>query len=180
MSDWIDMQVLEEKDRVDIEKEMRLLWFMWAGDMGVPVALVSVCYLMAEQIRENMHTREGFPLGVLEVVLAVVGLFLLALAYFLRKSLRRGKLNLYEKTSMQEAATRNKPGYLLKYRMNVLVPMMIPPSLGLFGFMLFMLGAGYEILYAFAIVSALGVFWQRPRKEELIEFFHREKAKEAG
>jgi hypothetical protein len=180
MSEWIDTQMLDEKDRVDIEKEMRLLWFMWAGDVGVPVAVVSICYLMAEQIRENIHPKEGFPLGVLEVILAVVGLFLLALAYFLRKALRRGKLNLYEKTSMQEAATRNKPGYLLKYRMNVLVPMMIPPSLGLFGFMLFMLGAGYETLCAFAIVSALGVLWQRPRKKELIDFFHREKAKEAG
>ena|GEM_PF-4448956 len=163
-------QMLSENDRRDIDKEMRLLWFLWAGNMGVPIAAVTVCHGSAASMGDKIPIRGDFPLRILEIVLAAVGLFSLAIAYFLRKSLSAGKWEMFKKAAIEAAASSDKPPYLLRYRMNVYIPMAIPASLAIYGMVLFMFGAGYGIVYAFAIVSALGVFSQRPGREEIIHF----------
>ena len=33
MEGWMQEQMLSEKDRADIDKEMRMLWFLWAGNI---------------------------------------------------------------------------------------------------------------------------------------------------
>lgn len=53
-----------------------------------------------------------------------------------------------------------------RYLLTVIVSMTLVESIGLFGLIMFLLGDGYNTLYIFTIVSALGMFLYRPKVDE--------------
>ena len=176
MDDRLKGQIAGEKERAEIAKEIRFLWVLWATNLLMLLVLVFMCHIFKEKA-ERIKVSEDFPLGILKIVLAIVGVFSLALAQLLRKRFLAGKYKFYDTLCIRNAASMNKPVYLMKYRTNIYLFMMMPGIIGMFGFLLFLLGSGLETFYVFVIVSALGIIWQRPRTEELIEFFQREKEK---
>ena len=178
MSEFSDMQELGQKERGDIDGEMRLVWLCWAGCACMPVAAIALCHLVGAQIREDVNVREGFPLGMLEIILGIVGLVFLVVSYFLRKSFVEGRVTLCRKVGVILAGVLNRPAYLGIFRANVYLHTALSAAPAMFGLVLFVMGAGYGVLYGFAVVAALGVLWQRPRREELVQFCLREKGKQ--
>jgi len=176
MSDWTNEQMMDEKDRTDIDKAMLSLWCMWGAQMATLVALVVIVHLLGPWIREQIGMGEDFPLGILQILFGIVSVFSLAIAWYLRKSYLGGKFRQFQDTCVQLAAARNKPAYIVKYRAGVFVAMAIPSSLGIYGFILSLFGAANTVFYGFIIVSALAVIWQRPRRSELIALGQTEKA----
>jgi hypothetical protein len=53
-----------------------------------------------------------------------------------------------------------------RYLLTVIVSMTMVESIGVFGVIMFLLGDGYNTLYIFTIVSALGMFLYRPKVDE--------------
>ncbi|MBL7152150.1 MAG: hypothetical protein ISS79_00410 [Phycisphaerae bacterium] len=176
MSDWANEQVMDEKDRADIDKAMMWLWLVWAAQMAMLVVLVVIAHLFGPQIREQIGTGEDFPLGILQIMFGIVSVVSLGIAYYLRKSCLGGKFRQCQNICAQLAAARNKPAYIVKYQAAIFVAMAIPPSVGIYGFILSLFGATYAVFYAFIIVSAIGVVCLRPKKTELIALCQSEKA----
>ena len=56
---------------------------------------------------------------------------------------------------------------LAKYTVAVLVSLALCEGIGIYGVVLFFLGAELKILYIFIAISALSMFFYRPKMEEL-------------
>ncbi len=137
------------------------------------LVLLVMCLVFGDKIRENMKGEA--PVDLLMTVFLVVGLLSLVLAHFLRKRFLSGKLRIPESWQAQTGASSNKPSYLLKYRSAIFIPMVIPASIGIYGFLLFILGAETWILYMFLVISAAGLVYHRPNKYEFIDWVQKEK-----
>jgi hypothetical protein len=175
MNEWLEREVLEEKERVEIEKELRILWFFWAGCFGALFVLLLMCAGFGEKLRENIEVSPDFPINLLKGLFIVVVLISLVLAYFWRRLVLAGKSIGFENKAFEMLFSSNKPAYLLKYRYGIYPPMAISASPGFYGFVLFMLGGDALTFYLFLIISALGVLYHRPKKEEIIELLQKEK-----
>jgi hypothetical protein len=176
MSGLLEREAIEEKERVEIEKELRVLWFFWAGCSGALLVLLLMCAGFGEKLRENIEVKPDFPINMLKAVFIVAGILSLALAYFLRRRVLAGKSIGLENKAVEMLFSSNKPAYLLKYRYGIFQPMAISASPGCYGFVLFMLSGDALIFYLFLIISALGVLYHRPKKEEIIALLQKEKA----
>jgi hypothetical protein len=61
----------------------------------------------------------------------------------------------------------NQPSPPAKYTVAMLVSLALSESIGIFGFLLFLFGDNFQVLYTFIAVSALAMFFYRPKREEL-------------
>lgn len=64
MSAWTEWKFVAESERAEIVKEMRLLWFYWAGCFVTAPAVVLVCHLFGGAVRAMLivsrSTEAGF------------------------------------------------------------------------------------------------------------------------
>jgi len=167
-------QTMDEKDRASIDKAMVWLWLVWGSQLAMLLALVVIAHLLGPRIREQIDIGESFPLGILEILFGIVSAFSLVITWYLRKSCLGGKFRRSLNICVQLAAARKKPAYIVKYQAVIFVTMAIPPSVGIYGFILSLFGAANTVFYSYIIVSALAVIWQRPKKSELITLMQKE------
>ena len=59
------------------------------------------------------------------------------------------------------------PPFIAKYATAVIVSLALSESIGIYGFVLFLLGGGFKTLYIFIAVSALAMVFYRPKREEM-------------
>ncbi|NIU58584.1 MAG: hypothetical protein GWN67_20030 [Phycisphaerae bacterium] len=176
----LDREEIEEKERIEIEKELRVLWFFWAGCFGSLLVLLLMCAGFGEMLRENIEVRPDFPINMFKSVFIVAGILSLALAYFLRRRLLAGKSIGLGNKAVEMLFSANQPTYLLKYRYGIYPPMAISVSPGFYGFVLFMVGGDALIFYLFLIIAALSALYHRPKKGEIITLLQKEKAQGQG
>ncbi len=139
-----------------------------------------MCEGFGEKLRENIKINPDFPINMLKAVFMVVGILSLALAYFLRRRFLTGKTRGLENRIIKMAPSSNKPAYLLKYRCGIYLPMAISASPGFYGFVLFTLGGDALTFYLFLIISALGLLYHRPKKDEIVALLQKEKTKDGN
>ncbi|MHC4084145.1 MAG: hypothetical protein ACYSU3_01530 [Planctomycetota bacterium] len=180
MSGLLEREAIEEKERVEIEKELRVLWLLWAGCFSTLLVLLLMCAGFGEKLRENIEVRPDFQINMFKAVFIVAGILSLALAYFLRRRFLAGKSRGFGNRIVEMAFSSNKPAYLLKYRYGIFQPMAISVSPGFYGFVLFMIGGDALIFYLFLIIAALAALYHRPKKDEIIELLQKEKTKDGN
>jgi hypothetical protein len=177
MNGLLEREVIEEKERIEIEKELRILWFFCAGCFGVLLVLFLICAGFGEKLRENIEVKPDFPFNLLKGLFIVIVIISLVFAYFWRRLVLAGKSIGFE-NKVVEMLFSNKPAYLLKYRNGIFLPIAISACPGCYGFVLFMVGGDALTFYSFLIIAALGLFYHRPKKEEIIALLQKEKGED--
>jgi hypothetical protein len=157
--------MLEETDRVELEKGLRILWTIWAAMLGSLFIYVFICHQVGEEIRGN--TSPDFPIGLLKNILYGALIVTLFLAHLLRRFMLSGRFSSSEAKPFKPASISNQPALLAKYTIAVLVSLALCEGIGLYGVVLFFLGADLQTLYIFITISALSMFFYRPKMEEL-------------
>jgi hypothetical protein len=61
----------------------------------------------------------------------------------------------------------NTAPFVGKYTTFVIVSLALSESIGIYGFVLFLLGDSFQTLYTFIAVSALAMIFYRPKRKEL-------------
>lgn len=69
--------------------------------------------------------------------------------------------------SLKSSLRSDQPSFLAKYTTAVIVSLVLSESIGIYGFVLFLLGDDFRTLYIFIGISALAMFFYRPKREEL-------------
>ena len=170
----MDIETLPENERIEIRKEMRILWILWVGILGTPMVLVFIREVFGEKIRENMNVGENFPLDVFTVVMLVVSAVLLVGAFFMRGALLTGRFKPMQKHAEKMAVASRRPVYIMKYRILGYLPLVLSSTPSVFAFMLFIFGAEATIFYSLIVLSISGILYHRPKIEELLELRERE------
>jgi hypothetical protein len=174
----VDIISLPEDEQNEIRKEMRILMILWTAILAQSMVFVFMREVFGEQIRKNVNVADDYPLGILTAVMLVVSMILMVVAFFLRGALLSGKLISIQERAEQVAEASGRPVYLVKYRILIWIPMILPSAPSVFAFVLFFLGADATVFYTLIVLSVLGVLYHRPKMEELLEF--REKEQQAG
>ena len=126
---------------------------------------VFICHQWGDAIRQA--TSSNFPLDVVRKILYGIAIFTLILAHFLRKLMLVGGFGGSGPMSLKPPAPVNQRSLLVKYAIAMIVSLALSESIGIYGFVLFLLGDDFQTLHIFIAISALGMFYYRPKREDL-------------
>ena len=157
--------MMEETGRADFEKGLKILWIIWAAMLGSLLIYVFICHQVGEEIRGNM--KPEFPIGLLKNILYGAICVTLLFAHFLRRFMLTGSFSRSEFKPYHPGSISHQPALLAKYTVAVLVSLALCEGIGIYGVVLFFLGADLKTLYIFIAISALSMFFYRPKIEEL-------------
>jgi uncharacterized oligopeptide transporter (OPT) family protein len=125
------------------------------GLMALALAMFIVaCHLMGETLQQPIPEAQRI---ITRTLLYVLGIIMMPISNLLRH--------------IQLRLNQTMPGDTpskIRYFYTVVVSMVMMESIGVFGFIMFVLGDGYNTLYIFAFMSALGMFLYRPKLAEYI------------
>jgi len=156
---------MEETGRADFEKGLKILWIIWAAMLGSLLIYVFICHQGGEEIRGNMTSE--LPIGLLKNIFHGAVIVTLLFAHFLRRFMLTGRFSRSEVRPYNPGSMSHQPALLAKYTVAVLVSLALCEGIGICGVVLFFLGADLKTLYIFIAISALSMFYYRPKMEEL-------------
>jgi hypothetical protein len=153
----------QEKDAID--KGMKTLWVIWASMLGSLLIYVFICYQPGIGLKGVGGS--DFPIGLLRNIFFGAGAAAWFMAYFMRRSMLSVRAGISKPKPVERMVKWDAPPYIAKYASAVIVSLALSESIGIYGFVLFLLGDGFKTLYIFIAVSALAMVFYRPKREEM-------------
>ena len=154
-----------EKDA--IRKGMMTLWFIWAAMVGSLLIYLYIGYTFGDEIKKPL--QPGFPMELLRNILYGISIITIFLSQFLKKFMLGVKDGSAVSTLFKYRRQSDQPLFLAKYTMAVMVSLALSESIAIYGLVLFLVGTDYQTFYIFTAISALSLFFYRPKRTELEE-----------
>ncbi len=127
------------------------------------IAIIVVCHYYADKIQLGIDEPQRV---IIRTILYVVAILTFPVMKFIRHVLLR--LN---QTSSGDKSPK------VRYRMTIIVSMLVAEGIGLYGLIMFILGDSYNTLYIFMMLSALAMYLYRPDPQEYRALVERLEAK---
>ena len=147
------------------EKGFLVLWIIWTAMLGSLFIYVFICHQWGDQLRQTMSPN--FPLDVMRKILYGIALFTLLLTHFVRKLILHRRAGSPQPVPSHAPGMTSQPTPLAKYSIAMIVSLALSESIGIYGFVLFVLGDSFQTLHIFIGISAIAMFYYRPKREEL-------------
>lgn len=156
--------MLNPSEKEAIDKGMIVLWIIWSAILISLCIYILICHLVEDQIRQNLNP--SLPLDLLKNILFIVAVIELCISYFLRRYLLTSGSGLSPPLNTPQSSTQSP--YLARYSVAMIIVLAISESIGIYGLVLFFLGASFQTLYTFIGISGIAMIYYRPKKEEII------------
>ncbi|MGJ0489771.1 hypothetical protein [Methylobacter sp.] len=144
--------MLGRVEREQSKSDLILPWIVVVMMLVMLVAYVVMCHLFGEQLQQPLPQNQRELIRTILYAIAIV-------TFPLTNLIRHIQLRLNQ---TMPGDTPSKSRYLL----TVTVSMVLIESVGIFGFIMFILGDDFNTLYIFTGLSALGMFLYRPKPDE--------------
>ena len=158
--------MLDEAEKKVVERGMMALWFIWGAIFISLFIYVFIAHALGEEIRQ-VSMKES-DLSLLRNILIVVGIFEIFIIHILRRFMLPKSPDEYKTGNREMAAHSEASSFLPLYTRATIITLALAESLGIYGLVLFFLGDSFHTLYLFMAVSAVIMFYYRPKKRELI------------
>ena len=135
-----------------IKADLVMPWIVTGLMFFMLLSYIVICHLMAEQLQQHWPEDQRVLIRTVLYVTAIV-------LFPVTNLIRHIQLRLNETMPGDKPAKR-------RYLLTVIVSMLLIESVGVLGFIMFMLGDGYNTLYILTGLSMLGLFLYRPKPEE--------------
>jgi hypothetical protein len=155
---------VEVAERGTNEKGLRTLWIIWAAMVGSLLVYVFLCHQFGEEIRGR--GSHDLPVGLIRNILSVVTLVTLFLTRFIRKCMLEGRFGGSGAGFFKIGAASIQPSPFAHYMTVIIVSLALCESIGIYGLVLFFLGDSFRTLHVFIGISALAMYFYRPKREE--------------
>ena len=151
---------MNNEEKRELDRAWKVIVIIWSAIfISLPVYL-AVCYLLAWQ--NVLKPDLSVPLNSLAMVLIGVSGATLFGAFFIRKKILAVDQLQVSADWLQQVKAR--------YTGATIISAVLTESIGIYGLVLFMISQNFVLLYQFLLVSAVGLFFFRPRRKELMEF----------
>ena len=160
------MESVTEKELY--ERQLQVMWIIWAGMLGALVVYVSICLLGGDVIRGS---ESSLPLDLIRDILYGIAILTLILTHFLRNFMLGGRSGDSGPMSSHPRVPSNQSAFVGKYTTAMIVSLALSESIGIYGLVLFLLGADLRTVFIFNGIAALAMFIYRPKREELERLF---------
>ena len=157
------------------EERLLIFWIMWAGFFASLCIYVLICHLAGDGIRLTATTN--IPLDLIRNLLYGVSISTLFLTRFLRKFMLAERSGSSGPTSLNPQLNSNQSSPISKYAIAMIVSLALSESIGVYGLVLFLLGDNFRTLHIFIGISAIGMFFYRPKRDEIETLAMREPRK---
>ncbi len=137
--------------KADLTVHRLIAWMM----LSMVIVYNVICHLFATEIQIAMAEEQRV---LIRSILYVVGIILFPLGSFLRHILLRLNQTMPGDKSAQS-----------RYLMTTIITLAHIETVGVFGFVLFILGDPYNSLYIFSLLALLGIYLHRPKEYEYRE-----------
>ena len=135
-----------------IKADLVMPWIVTGLMFFMLLSYIVICHLMADQLQQHWPEDQRVLIRTVLYVTAIV-------LFPVTNLIRHIQLRLNETMPGDKPANR-------RYLLTVIVSMLLIESVGVLGFIMFMLGDGYNTLYILTGLSMLGLFLYRPKPEE--------------
>ncbi|MBN1831853.1 MAG: hypothetical protein JW896_07055 [Deltaproteobacteria bacterium] len=156
---------METSQKGTIDKMLLVMWIIWAAMMGSLVIYIVICNLFGNQIRQPVGP--DFPLALLRNIFFGVSIVALIAAHFIRKFILSKRSDTSGSVSPFQPSPQGQVNIYGKYLSAMIISLALCESIGVYGLALFFLGSSFQTLYSFLLVSAVGMFYYRPKREEI-------------
>jgi hypothetical protein len=163
--------LMEESQKGTVENKLLVMWIIWGAMVGSLVIYIVICNLIGDQIRRPIGS--SFPLVLLRNILFGIGIVALIATHFIRKLILRKPPGHPGSVSTPQPSPQDLAKIYSKYTIAMIISLALCESVGIYGLVLFFLGDSFQAMHAFMIISGAGMFYYRPKREE-IEVFSRE------
>lgn len=134
------------------QPDFRVLWFIIGAMVITQAIYIVVCYHLGTQIQQPIEMEQRVFIRSVFYGLAI-GLFPLT------------TLTRYILVRLNQTMPGDKPA-LKRYFVTVIVSQAMMETVGVLGFVMFILGDAFNTLYIFSGMAILGFFLQRPKLDE--------------
>ena len=148
-----------------VENKLLIMWIIWGAMVGSLVIYIVFCNLIGDQIQRPMG--QGFPLVVLRNILLGISIIALIATHFIRKFILRKSFGGPGSASTSQPLPQDLGKIYTKYTIAMIISLALCESVGIYGLVLFFLGGSFQAMYTFMIISAAGMFYYRPKREEI-------------
>ena len=159
--------MIAETDKEHIEKSFTILRIIWLAMLGTLIVYLFICYQFGNQIQQPPDAQ--FPLATLRNIFFGLAAVTLVVAHFLRRFMLTGHSGSSATTSSSDPSPSDPFPVLAKYSTALIISLALCETIGIFGLVLFILGDSYQTLYIFIGISAIAMFFYRPKKDDLAE-----------
>ena len=142
---------------VQLKSDLFLPWLIQGVMLASLVVYVIVCITLGNQIQQPLPEAQRVLIRTILYVVAIVTFPVTNLLRYIQL-----RLNQTMPFSGIDPEVEAKKRYLV----TVIVSMSLIESVGIFGFVMFVLGDNFNTLYIFTGLSALGLFLYRPKVHE--------------
>ena len=153
-----------------VENKLFVMWIIWGGMVGSLAIYVVICNLIGDQIRRPIGP--SFPLTLLRNILFGVSIVTLIATHFIRKLILKKPSGGPESASASQPSPHNIDKTSPKYIVAMIISLVLCESVGIYGLVLFFLGGSFQAMYTFMIISAVGMFYYRPKRDEIETLYH--------
>lgn len=139
-----------------LKSDLILPWVIVGIMLAMLAALLIVCITIGDQIQQPLPETQRVLIRTILYVVAIVTFPMTNLIRHIQ--LRLNQTMPYSQGAVAEAKKR--------YLVTIIVSMSLIESVGVFGFVMFILGDNFNTLCIFSGLSALGLFLYRPKEDE--------------
>ncbi len=157
--------MMEEKEREEFKKGMRTTWIFWAHMFFSLFAYITICHHLRD--KKVFILGPGFPVDLLRNILYGVAIAEVLFTYYYRRFMLTVRSYKSEEKLIRHAFKSNRPPFIAKYNIAVLVSLASSEMIGINGVVLFFLGDGFQTLYNFIAISGMTMLFFRPKMKEL-------------
>jgi hypothetical protein len=153
---------MEEKKK-EAKKRFEEIRIMWSAVFISSIFYIIIGHLAAgRMVPVTVHN-----IGLLKKFIYFLITVSLAASCYFRKVMMKGRHIVVSESGFPEnTAGRSEAVYVSGYRSAVCVAAVLANSTGIYGLGLFFYTGDFQILYTIVAVSAVFVFFHRPRKDE--------------
>ncbi|MDY7033478.1 MAG: hypothetical protein SVY10_16420 [Thermodesulfobacteriota bacterium] len=164
--------MLEKDEMESINNGWSVILILWLAMFISLAVYVFVGHMVGEKV--TIFLGGDSSLGILRGILYGISIATLFLTKYMRNLLLKS-----EKGSFQTRNQINQHPAVAKYITAVVVSLAMSESIGIYGLVLFFLGKNTMDLYSLILLSAVAMFYYRPKKEELFNVAQTLKIREA-
>jgi len=129
-------------------------WLLSIALLALLISYNIVCHVWGSEIRINLDESQRI---LIRSILYAVTIILFPLIKLLRHILLR----------LNQTMPGNKPARQ-RYFLTVAITLSLIETVGAFGLLMFILGDGFNTLYIFSALAALGIFLNKPKLNEYL------------
>ena len=158
--------MLDKSEMEQLDSAWKVIMVIW----GALVFTLAV-YLIVAKLVEGQLKPMGVDLPIESMTIALFGVSIVTLiiTHYIRKAMLKVSDRGPDAAAVRNPSIQIQNPAAGKYLTAIIVAMALSESIGIYGLVLFFLSKDSITLYLFISMSAIAMFYYRPRKEELLQ-----------